>query len=134
MTTPFGPQLIGETEKTLVALLRRSLAGTDLTEHQWVTIRLAGLLDGTVDDAGLVAAVADRAQFADAAELVEGVSARGLVADGRLTAAGRAMLETVLERSDVVGATLWADFPADDVAATERTLNELHRRARAALV
>jgi hypothetical protein len=31
MSTPFGPQLIGETEKTLNALLRRFLEGTGLT-------------------------------------------------------------------------------------------------------
>ena len=32
MSTPFGPQLIGETEKTLNALLHRFLQGTGLTD------------------------------------------------------------------------------------------------------
>ena len=41
MTTPFGPQLVGETEKTLTALLRGFLAETGLTEPQWVTLRVA---------------------------------------------------------------------------------------------
>ena len=41
MSTPFGPQLIGETEKTLNALLLRHLDGTGLTEPQWVTLRLS---------------------------------------------------------------------------------------------
>jgi len=45
MPTPFGPQLIGETEKTLGALLRRFLEGTGLSEPQWVTLRLADRLD-----------------------------------------------------------------------------------------
>jgi hypothetical protein len=45
--TPFGPQLLGETEKTLNALLRKSLRGTGLTEPQWVTLRVAALTDGT---------------------------------------------------------------------------------------
>ena len=49
MSTPFGPQLIGETEKTLNALLLRHLDGTGLTEPQWVTLRLADQFDGTVD-------------------------------------------------------------------------------------
>ena len=53
MSTPFGPQLIGETEKTLNAILRRILQGTGLTEPQWVTMRLAGALDGSIDAAGL---------------------------------------------------------------------------------
>ena len=63
MSTPFGPPLIGETEKTLNALLRRSLEGTRLTEPQWVTLRLADLLEGSVNGDGLRAAVADRAHF-----------------------------------------------------------------------
>ena len=71
MTTPFGPQLIGETEKTLNAVLLRFLDGTGLAEPQWVTLRVANMLDGTVDRDGLVAAVADRAHFTDAAYLVE---------------------------------------------------------------
>jgi len=61
MPTQFGPQLIGETEKTLSALLRMFLDGTGLTEPQWVTLRLADLLDGAVDAHGLAAAAADRA-------------------------------------------------------------------------
>ncbi|MEQ6902113.1 hypothetical protein ABLM29_13410, partial [Nocardioides sp. YIM 152588] len=39
--TAFGPQLIGATEKTLSALLRHELAGSGLTEPEWVTLRLA---------------------------------------------------------------------------------------------
>ena len=89
MSTPFGPQLIGETEKTLNALLRRFLEGTGLTEPQWVTLRLADLLDGSVGADGLAAAVADRAHFADAADLVGELTDRGLLDDGRLTSAGR---------------------------------------------
>jgi hypothetical protein len=50
MSTSFGPQLIGETEKTLNALLRRFLDSTGLTEPQWVTLRLAGQLDDSVDE------------------------------------------------------------------------------------
>ena len=45
-TVPFGPVLVGQTEKTLRALLRRTLAGTGLSEPQWVTLRLAHMLDG----------------------------------------------------------------------------------------
>ena len=58
MSTPFGPQLIGETEKTLNALRNRHLDGTGLAEPQWVTLRLSHLLDGTVDSNELVAAFA----------------------------------------------------------------------------
>ncbi len=41
-TTPaFSTQLIGQTEKTLNAILGRLLAPTGLTEPQWVTLTVA---------------------------------------------------------------------------------------------
>src|SRR5262245_49306157 len=100
MSIPFGPQLIGQTEKTLGALLRRSLEGTGLSEPQWVTLRVADQLDGTVDTDDLTAAVADRAQFPDAAHLVTELTSRGLLADGQLTTAGRDTITSVLARSE----------------------------------
>jgi len=134
MTTPFGPQLIGETEKTLVALLRRTLEGTGLTEPQWVTLRLAAMLEGSVDDDGLVAAVADRTQFPDAAEIVRHLTARNLLAGGRLSPAGRELLQTVLARNESTTGPIWQNFPSGDVAATTRVLNEVLTRARAVLM
>ena len=77
MATAFGPQLIGETEKTLNALLRRHLADTGLTEPQWVTLRLADQLGDTVASEGLVDAVRDRAHFDDADDLVGALGGAG---------------------------------------------------------
>ena len=133
MSTPFGPQLIGETEKTLNALLHRFLHGTGLTEPQWVTLRLAGVLDGTVDADGLATAVADRAHFSDAADLVVELADRGLLADGRLTSAGRALTTATLATINTDTAPIWDDLPTDDVAATTRVLNEVITRARVIL-
>ena len=133
MTIPFGPQLIGETEKTLNALLRRYLAGTGITEPQWVTMRLAGLLDGTVGAESLAAAVADRAQFLDAADLVGQLTDRGLLDDGRLTGAGRELTSRVQAKIATETVTIFDGLPADEVAAAERVLNEALERARAAL-
>ena len=48
MSTPFGPQLIGETEKTLNAFLGRLLAGTGVTEPQWVILSVAITGGGSV--------------------------------------------------------------------------------------
>ncbi|MGH9211322.1 MAG: MarR family transcriptional regulator [Acidimicrobiales bacterium] len=130
MSTPFGPRLIGETEKTLNALLRRFLEGTGLTEPQWVTLRLADVLDGTD---GLVAAVADRAHFPDAGELVGELTDRGLLDDGRLTSAGRE-LTTALQATITTRTTsIWDGLPADDVVAATRVLNEVVTRARVVL-
>ena len=136
MSTPFGPQLIGETEKTLNALLRRFLEGTALTEPHWVTLRLAALLDGTVDADGLAAAAVDRAQFSfpDAADLVSDLSSRDLLEDGLLTSAGRSLIATVQTRITAETAPIWGDLPDDDVAAATRVLNEVVARAHAVLV
>lgn len=133
MATPFGPRLIGETEKTLNALLLRFLEGSGLTEAQWVTLRLADLLDGSVDTDGLAAAVADRAHFPGAADLVGELTERGLVADGHLTSAGRELTAAVQATITTETAPIWDDLPADDVAAATRVLNEVVTRARSVL-
>jgi hypothetical protein len=133
MTTPFGPQLIGETEKTLDALLREFLDGTGISQPQWVTLRLAVALDGTVDADDLAAAVADRAHFPDAVSLVRGLSDRGLLDNGRVTAAGRDLTSDVQAKITAETAPIWDGLPADDVAAASRVLHEIIARARAAL-
>jgi hypothetical protein len=133
MPTPFGPQLIGETEKTLSALLRRSLEGTGLTEPQWVTLRLADLLDGVIDAHGLAAAVAGRAQFVNAAHLVRQLTSRDLLENGRLTSAGRSLIATVQTTITAETTPIWDHLPDDDVAAATRVLNEVVTRARAVL-
>jgi hypothetical protein len=133
MTTPFGPQLIGETEKTLSALLTRFLAGTGLSEPQWVTLRLADQLDGRVDAEGLTATLTDRAHLADADGLVRALTDRGLLDDGRLTPAGRELTATVQDRILAGAGPIWAGLPTDDVAAATRVLNEVVARARTVL-
>lgn len=139
MFTPFGPQLIGETEKTLNALLHRFLEGTGLTEPHWVTMRLADRDAVSADSHGtdhteqLVAAVADRAHFADAAELVASLTDRGLLDRGRPTPAGRELVAAVQATIRTRTAPIWEDLPADDVAAATRLLNEVLMRARSAL-
>jgi hypothetical protein len=132
MPTPFGPRLIGEAEKTLNALLRRFLAGTDLAEPEWVTLRLAAQLDGTGGADGLTNAVSDRAHLLDAAALVTGLIKRGLLHDdGRLTSAGRELTAAVEATIATETAPIWDNFAVDDVAAATRVLNEVVTRARA---
>jgi hypothetical protein len=133
MTTPFGPQLIGETEKTLNALLLRHLDGTGLTEPLWVTLRLADQLDGAVDAAGLAAAVVQRAHFPDAERLVDELATRGFLAVGRVTEAGHDFLGSLQVAIASDAGSVFADLPADDVAATTRVLNEVVDRARLVL-
>jgi hypothetical protein len=127
MTAIFGPQLLGQTEKTLHALLRGALAGTGLDERQWVSLRLADQPDGTsVRDR-----VADQAKFDDADQLVATLEARGLVAGDAPTADGHALLERVLARSAALSGPIWDDI--DDADAAARALTVVLTRARAAL-
>jgi hypothetical protein len=133
MAVPFGPQLIGQTEKTLNALLDRIL-GDRLTEPQWVTLRVAHQLADQVgggDD--LAREVADRARFGDAAALVESLTAIGLLADGRPTDRGRELIAEILAQTAEAAAPLFADLPEQDVAATERVLNQVLTRTRTLL-
>jgi hypothetical protein len=134
MPTPFGPQLIGETEKTLNALLHRALEGTSLSEPHWVTLRITQALDGSARDAaGLAGAVRDRAHFRDAERLVDELAARDLLAGGTLTPGGRELVATIQARIAAMAGSIWEDLPADDVAGATRVLNEVVARARAVL-
>jgi crotonobetainyl-CoA:carnitine CoA-transferase CaiB-like acyl-CoA transferase len=127
MTATFGPQLIGQTEKTLQALLRRALADTSLDERQWVALRLADQPDGTA----LRDRVADQARFDDADQLVTALEELGLVANDVPTANGRAMLERVLAKSAALSGPIWDDI--DDADAAAHALTLVLTRARAAL-
>jgi hypothetical protein len=127
MTATFGPQLIGETEKTLQALLRRALAGTGLDERLWVALRVAAQPDGSA----LRTRLADRARFDDADDLVSTLERLGLVADDAPTPDGHAMLDRVLSRSAALSGPIWEDI--DDAAAAARALTEVLARARTAL-
>ena len=133
MPTPFGPQLIGETEKTLNALLRRHLDESGLTEPQWVTLRLADALEGTVDEHGLAASVADRAHFADASNLVAELTDRTLLANGSLTASGRQLMTRVQEAIAHETAPIFDGIPDDDIEAASRVLYTVLSRGRGVL-
>ena len=125
--TDFGPQLVGQTEKTLQALLRGALDGTGLDERQWVTLRLADQPDGRP----LRERAADLARFEDADELVSALERRDLVAEETATDAGRALIVDVLARSAALSGPIWDDVP--DAEAAARALTEVLERARAAL-
>lgn len=131
MTIPFGPQLIGQTEKTLNHLLDRALAGTGLTEREWVALRLAGQV-GAADAASLARAVADRARFADAPAIVGALGERGLVAAGAPTDAAEALVADVQARVAALAGPVWVGLDPADVAAAERVLNTVLDRAREA--
>jgi hypothetical protein len=67
VTPTFGTQVIGQTEKALGAILDRQLAGTGLTEPQWLTLTLTAVSGGTVDRDQLVGRLAGVLKVSEAA-------------------------------------------------------------------
>lgn len=128
--TSFGPQLIGETEKTLNALLRLLLADAELTEPEWVTLRLAGQAPPDVD---LAEHVRERAHFPDPRALVDALDGRGLLSGDRLSPAGGALVAEVQVRIAAVTEPIWGGLDPSDVAAAERVLNAVVGRTREVL-
>jgi hypothetical protein len=63
-TPPFGSSLIGQTEKALNAILDKQLAGTGMTEPQWVTLTVAG--GGSADRGQLIGRVVAALKVRDA--------------------------------------------------------------------
>jgi hypothetical protein len=142
-TSPtFSTQLIGQTEKTLDAILDRLLAGTGLTEPQWVTLTLAVRSGGTLDPTRFISRVADALKIGDAdarARIDELAAARLLVVPDvagspvGVTDAGSQLHGRI--RSAVVEITdrMWGDLPAADLAAAGRVLTTVLERANAEL-
>jgi DNA-binding MarR family transcriptional regulator len=135
----FGSHVVGQAEKALSAVLDRQLAGTGLTEPQWVTLTLTVAGAGPALDP-LVERVAGalKVDLWTARDLVRDLRAANLV---RTTPAGaveptehgaaqwacvRAAIGDVTER-------LWGDLPAADLAATARVLTTVLTRANALL-
>ncbi|WP_067480377.1 MarR family winged helix-turn-helix transcriptional regulator [Actinomadura hibisca] len=143
MTTtapPFGTALIGQTEKALNAILERQLAGTGITEPQWVTLTLTAVSGGTVDRAELIRRVSGATQFSQAsvAERITELTAAGLLRDGgdgrvQVTDEGQARWTQVRTALGPIVQGLWGDQPAEDLATAGRVLSVVLDRANTVL-
>jgi DNA-binding MarR family transcriptional regulator len=133
-------QILGQAERGARAVLDRLLADHDTGFDQWIALRQLALNPtiGTgrelIDQyATLVGTTAS-----EAASVVDQLANRGwiAVADGdriELTAAGTEDYQTLNEGALAIGARLYGDLPADDLAAAARVLLTLTERAREAL-
>jgi DNA-binding MarR family transcriptional regulator len=139
-TTPtFSTRLIGQTEKTLNAILVRLLAGTGLSEPQWVTLTVAVTSGGSIERRALVSHIAGALKISDAdaqARIGELVAERLFEVDDSfvtVTDAGQALYARI--RGAVVEITdrLWGDLPAEELAAAGRVLTAVFERATAEL-
>jgi hypothetical protein len=142
-TTPtFSTQLIGQTEKTLNAILDRLLAGPGLTEPQWVTLTIAVMSGGSIERAAFVSRVAGSLKISDAeaqARIDELATARLLESPDvdsspvRVTDAGSQLHGRIRSAAVEITDRMWGDLPAADLAAAGRVLTTVLERANAEL-
>ena len=134
--TTFTPQVLGETEKALNAILDRQLAATGLTEHQWITLRLTMTAGGEIARTQLVGRLAGALKVgaADAEARLGELMAAGLMEasdEGRVAAteAGAAVHARVRGAVNEITQRLWGDLPVSDLETTGRTLVTILERA-----
>ncbi|HTU29467.1 MAG TPA: hypothetical protein VMF07_08805 [Solirubrobacteraceae bacterium] len=139
-TSTFSPRLIGETEKTLNALLDRHLAASDLTEQHWVTLTFAIVSGGSINRDRLVSQVVSGAKFseADVQARVSELVAGELLDDSAspqltVTDAGAQLHAQIRAANDQLTARLWGDLSAADLATAAGVLETVLERANAEL-
>ncbi len=137
----FSTRVIGQTEKTLNAILDRQLAGTGLTETQWVILTLAVTGGTTFERDHFARQVADALKTGEA-EAQQHIA--GMLAAHWLQAASEGTPLTVTDtakqlhsriRTTIAEITqrLWGDLPAEDLATAGRVLSIITERASAEL-
>jgi len=134
-------RVIGQAEKTLNAILGRQLAGTGLTEPQWVILTLAVTTGGPVDRDRFTHMVADALKISEAdaqAHVADLVAAQRLeITDAgsavTVTGAARQLHSQIREAIAGITQRLWGDLSADDLATAGRVLTIVTERADAEL-
>jgi len=133
-----NPQVIGQTESALGALLTPVLQEAGRTFEQWLVLTVATAGGGAQDHAQLVARIAKARKIAPAgvAAAIAELTALGAVANEagqvRLTATGQTMHQAVRSRIDEVTAGIF-DFSADELAIAGRVLATVTDRVNAFL-
>ncbi|MEU4580206.1 hypothetical protein [Nonomuraea sp. NPDC023979] len=136
----FGPQVIGQTEKALNTLLERQLAGTSITEPQWVTLTLTVVSDGTLSGDALAERISHslKVDQATAHQRIVELTAANLVRtsqDGIVEATedGKAQWNQVRAAIARITEKLWGDLPEEELATAGRVLNTVLSRANTLL-
>jgi hypothetical protein len=136
----FTPRLIGETEKTLNAILDRHLAGSGLTEQHWIALTFVVVSGGSVDRSELVSQLVGRAKFSeqDVQDRVSELIASQLLEDSAspavtVTEAGARVHAQIRTANDQLTARLWGDLPAAELATAARVLGTVLERANTEL-
>ena len=136
-----SPRVIGQAEKTLNAILDRLLAGTGLTEPQWVILTLAVTDGGPAEPdkfARMVAGALKISETEARARVGDMVTAQLLQVTGEapavtVTGAGRQLHGRISATTAQVIQRLWDGLPAADLATAGRMLVIITERANAEL-
>jgi DNA-binding MarR family transcriptional regulator len=130
-------RLVGQTEKTLNAILDKVLAGT-VSEREWVAlVVIAGGGPAGRDQALAQVARALKTDQRGAADHIAALAALGLVATGPsgtvVTADGQRLIDRVQAQVGEITQRLWGDIPAADMAVVRQVLGTVLERAEAEL-
>jgi DNA-binding MarR family transcriptional regulator len=136
----FDQQLIGQTEKTMNAILERLLAGSGISEPEWVTLVLTAAGGGSGEQDALTRRIAGglKVDQPTAAAHIEALVGKGLLDSGpgtgdaaavSLTDAGRRLIDGVRAHTGAVTQRLWGDLPEADLEVAARVLATLLTRA-----
>jgi hypothetical protein len=136
-----SPRVIGQAEKTLNAILTRQLAGTGLTEPQWVILTLAVTSGGTAGPDKFTRMVADALKISETearARVGDMVTAQQLQITGdaravTVTGAAHQLHSRISAAVAEITQRLWGDLPARDRATAGRVLAIITERANAEL-
>jgi DNA-binding MarR family transcriptional regulator len=137
--TPFGAQLIGQTEKTMNAILDRVLADR-VSEPEWVALVLIAGSGGPAGHEQVTTRVAHalHESRAAAATRIGRLAAKGLVQTTPepgsavlLTETGQQLLGSVQRQTAEITQRLWGDLPAADLEVAGRVLRTVLGRAEA---
>ena len=134
MANSISPKLIGQTEKTMNAILQR-IIGDRVTEPEWVSlVVLAGAGEFTSSDATGMVAGALKVQPPEGERVLGSLTRRGLIGAttaGKqgLTDDGRALVSEVRVRTDDVIQRLWGDLPAEELEVAANVLSAVLARA-----
>ena len=134
-------RVIGQAEKTLGAILDRQLAGTGLTEPQWVILTLAVTSGGTAERDQFTCMVAGALKISETearAHVGDMVTTQQLQITGEApavtaTGAARQLHSRISAAITQITQRLWGDLPAGDLVTAGRVLAIITDRANAEL-
>jgi DNA-binding MarR family transcriptional regulator len=134
-TPAFTPQVLGQTEKALNAILERQLAGTPLTEALWITLSVTMASGETAASGQLLERLQEllRISAAEAEARVDALAGAELLRheDGvvAITDRGRKLFAKVRGEVGQITERLWGDLPSSDLDTAGRVLGTILVRA-----